>query len=234
MMTSGCAGSSALSLVCALDEPCRSDPVRPAEGVARLVHALVGAECRVILECPDDLGQQLRVGRRTGQVRDRAEPHPAVQAVRGGRVLDHLLGRDLMVDAHERPLGRACADHRRARVHELLEGVLAARRQRIVRRRVREPDREHLLAVDHEHAGRAVNGDVRHACDVPICTSLIISTHVPRDGAALTESAGKSRKSVLLLRCQHARRDCDINREPQCSGYCSRSPGSLPWGSAPG
>ena len=62
-----------------------------------------------------------------------------------------------------RPVGRARADHRDAGVGELLERVLAARRPRVVRRRIRDTDREHLLPVDQQDAGRPVNRDARHA-----------------------------------------------------------------------
>jgi hypothetical protein len=99
-------------------------------------------------------------GRR--KVRQIAEPEPAEEPVRRGRVLERLLARDLRVDLLRVPVGATGADEARAAGLQLLPGVLAVRRLPADGRRKRHPEREDLSAVDDERAGR-IEGDARHA-----------------------------------------------------------------------
>ena len=132
------------------------------EGIPRLVLAFPCAERRMLAEALDD-ARQHALGRRRGtgrQVRERAEPDPACETVRAGRVELRALRRNLSVELLLAPVRDSGAHHRHTRVGDLLEPV--------GRRAVREDDRERhppqatrRAAESSRYSGRSSPGRMR-------------------------------------------------------------------------
>ena len=163
VMTTGWLGSARPQRAVGAHEPGHGHARRPVR-VRGLVDALPGAECRMVLELPDDVRQQSAVGRERArrQVGHVAELQPAVEAVRGSRVEHLALRRDLLVDRLEAPVGPADADEAGAAGCDLGERVSPVRRLRAQRRPVREHERKDLAALHHQGPGRTIDGNDTH------------------------------------------------------------------------
>ena len=129
VMTTGWLGSAARSVRYARTSPATGTGAGRL-GVRGLVDALPGAECRMVLELPDDVREQSAVWRERArrEVGHVAELQPAVETVLRSRIEHLARRRDLLVDRLEAPVGPAHADEARAAGCDLGERVFPIRR----------------------------------------------------------------------------------------------------------